>query len=1192
MSVHPDEKEIIDIIDKHLKKYNTITMSISMTQKLELEKDICNCLKDLVNIYLDETKSRQIFKKVDNTIIYESYKSTLNYNKKFIALTYVSYIVDMILFYYTHCEIYDMKGTSKKIIKYNIMPNTLTFQNANNLSSLFTNYNGYITPTRIYSDDVITDFNNGGFMNCIRVMQNTLQQNFTDFCKDFIRLLETKYPTFTSQQIKDAFYSSDNINFNSSEPLSIYNNIYDNWIDRLINLITNNTTDINIIKQKEKEIEKLIIINLENLNNIYYQYITDGYGFFALKYLKYLPNIQLSGCCLSFTLIEHYVLHRLYFESARIKLIIQCVECKNDVFYDTYHPLYTYTQESIYNNLLYYKNIKSISHWFTNFSDISHYKIDNIQLLMEKDENTNIQKLSKKQYNSLHNKIKNNKLIGPVLRNIPNYNVNPILKPLSLVNNTIDYFRLFIYPVIDAQIHYITINTKNIIDIQKVKFGKLDSNYDKWLINPIKTVQKLGSMIYETLENELKSFNKNNRNNPIKSISNNLEYLFDITQDISGNELEREQTRININKINNFEVDDIVNNILHPDINLRFNFQFNQTPSLYFDRKPDEIIDDSDTFLKDIMTKFVNNHFYNNNEITFNFFNVIQTIFKNGIDKYIEKRGLPKNCIIFVFKGGNIMRLLINKELEKNFSEKQMIIILDKVKDIFKKSDSDFQIYIKNLINSVDNKGIQITKIIMDEIYNDINKLTYLLLNRIRNIILLNPEEYINFMQNTDDYKSTLFTDILNTINKEKENSEKYKDVTFTSLRFENIVVGDDELDKYPYIITDKKDMSTIFTYHNKNSRGDMLLYLHEPLPNEAPLTVGDTRVAISINDYLYNSGKYDDLYDKLIEKNLIYNNRGNTNYYISYNNSIEMHKGLIDIKFNLLRIKINFSLTYKKLHKNGKTYNYLINIPGEYIDVSIPHYANADPEYIFKHIDDTDSPPITKYNINLSDKLSLDINGYSYTYFIKDLETVLFYQNQPPWNDNKYEKRILRILILYFVELVKNINTIEQQQMYIKFLDELRDIIGPNIIECRFHQQTTENKSDCDLKKKLEEFKKAIHELFKKYSNINDKLLYIKFFKYILVASEKDKTYISKYTGLAINGINTGILNNFPQVDVNEQLKYYKDLHIFYRTILNNISIHKYILENMFKINYVDVKEFTKIAGGYKKQKKNKIIS
>jgi len=1175
MSVHPDEKEIIDIIDKHLKKYNALTMSISMIQKLEIEKDICNCLKDLVNIYLDETKSRQIFKKIDNTIIYESLKSTLNYNKKLIALTYVSYIVDMILFYYTHCEIYDIKFSTKNIIKHGITPNTITFQNSNNLSSLFTDYNGFLTPTRIYSDDVITDFQNGGFMNHIRVLQNTLQQNFTDFCNDFIILLEKKYPTFTSQQIKDTFYSSDNINFNSSDPLSIYNNIYDNWIDRLINLITNNTTDNDILKQTEKEIERLIIKNLEDLNTKYYQYITDGYGFFALKYLKYLPNPTLSGCCLPFTLIEHYVLHRLYFEPSRIKLIIQCVGCRNQNLYGTNHPFYTYTQESIYNNLLYYKNIRAISHWFTNFSDISYYKIDNIKLLMEKNDIT------------LHNKFKNNKLVGPLLRNVPNYHQNPILKPLSLTNDTADYFKLFIYPIIDAQIHYVVLNTKNIMDIQKSLHVSTNPRYDKFIIYPIKTVSKLGSTIYETLENELKSFDKNNRNNPIKSISNNLEYLFDDTQDMSGNEVERKQTRTNINKINNFEVDDIVNNILHSDVNLRFNFQLNQNPSLYFDRKPNEIIDDSDTFLKDIMTKFVNNHFYNNNEITFNFFNVIQTIFKNGIDKYIQKRGLPENCIIFVFKGGNIMRLLINKELETNFSEKQMIIILDKVKDIFKKSDSDFQIYVKNLINSVDKNGIRITKIIMDEIYNDINKLTYLLLNRIRNIILLNPEQYINFMQNTDDYKSTLFTDILNTINKEKEDSEKYKDVTFTSIRFENIVVGDDELDKYPYIITDKKDMSTIFTYHNKNSRGDMLLYVHEPQPNETPLDAGNTRVAISINDYLYNSGKYDDLYDKLIEKNLIYNNRANTNFYISYNNSIEMHKGIIDIKFNLLRIKINFSLTYKKLHKNGKTYTYLINIPGEYIDVSLPHYTNMDTEYIFKHIDDTDLP-ITQYNINLSDKLLLNINGYSYTYFIKDLETVLFYQNQPPWNDNKYEKRILRILILYFVELVKNIKTIEQQQMYIKFLGELRYIIASNIIECRFHQQTIQDKSKCVLEDNFINFKTAIQELFtnKYYADVDDKLLYVKFFKYILVSSKEDNTYKSKYTGMAIDGINIGILQNIP-TDENEQLKYYKEFDSFYRTIMNNISIHKYILENMFKINYVNVKEFTKIAGGYKNKKK-----
>ncbi len=106
----------------------------------------------------------------------------------------------------------------------------------------------------------------------------------------------------------------------------------------------------------------------------------------------------------------------------------------------------------------------------------------------------------------------------------------------------------------------------------------------------------------------------------------------------------------------------------------------------------------------------------------------------------------------------------------------------------------------------------------------------------------------------------------------------------------------------------------------------------------------------MTFNKY-FRGLKDNDLLDKLIEKHIIYNNRTNTNFYISYNNSVHMRKGLIDVHFNLLRIKINFSLTYTELHRNGNTYTHLINIPGEYIDVSIPHYSNQDPIYLLGHM-------------------------------------------------------------------------------------------------------------------------------------------------------------------------------------------------------------------------------------------------
>lgn len=1087
----------------------------------------------------------------------------------------------MILFFLTHCQITETSN-GVKILKRVLNPNIFGRALANTLSSVYRDSKVLLTPYRMYNDNVLTDFTNGSFMNYVRQFQNTLQTDFTNFCDTLCQTFTTRYP-YTLLQIQDRIFSRDNIHFNAADRNTYYNNIYDNWIDRLIALITNNNQNVDIIRQTKTDIELIVMNTLNRYNHNNYQYIADGTGFFTYKYLKYQNNPSLYGSCITFTLIEQYVLHRLYIEPSRIKLIIQCSKCAQS---DGLHATHTYTHQSVYNTLIKYKKFKGITHWFTNLSDISYHKIENLQIIKERDPVTHRQLLNRQEYTRLADRVKNNKLSGPVLRNIPDYIVNPILKPQSLTNDTCDYFRLLFYPVLDSHVAYILINSNKIITSYVGTTSDLTAEF------PIKIITKLGSLIYETCENKLNNFNKLNRNNPISSIKSDLESIYDVSLDNPDNTAERTEIRQNITEINNFNIDDIVQNILNPNVGSRFTFDFTQNPSIYFDRTPNEEIDDSETFLKDIMTKFVNNHFYNNDETTYNFFNVVHTTFTNGINSYCRQRGLPENSILFSFKGGNIMRLLINKELQNNFSEKQMILLLDKVKDMFKKSDSDFQIYVTNFINQRDLQGNLITQQIMDEIYDDINKLTYLLLNRIRNIILLNPESYINFMQYSDTHKESILSEILASINNssDKRNSVTYRDVNFTELRFENLTVGDAQLDQFPYIVVDKKDMSNIFTYNNKNSRGDMLIYLHEPQPGEDPLVPGNTRVAVSQNNYIYNNIKYDDLLDKLIEKYIIYNNRANTNFYISYNNSVRMHRGLVDVHFNLLRIKINFSLTYTQLHRNGNTYTHLINIPGEYIDVSIPHYSNQDPVYVLGHMHDP-KPPLGKYRLNIHNKPIFSINGYSYTYFIKDLETVLFYQNSPPWLDNKYGKRIERLLILYFVEIFKITRTTADRDLYVDLFNEIQQSINILYDEIR---RTIIPVPDIRTRRQLLErqfltFKQNLSAIFRTYNTINPDLFVVKFFKQILISETTDDgewARISKYDGRQIPGINRGIvdyLQQFPEKDIDE---YYEKVINFYKTIAESIDINITIINNLFLTNREDIDEFTKIAGGSKKLK------
>ena len=70
-------------------------------------------------------------------------------------------------------------------------------------------------------------------------------------------------------------------------------------------------------------------------------------------------------------------------------------------------------------------------------------------------------------------------------------------------------------------------------------------------------------------------------------------------------------------------------------------------------------------------------------------------------------------------------------------------------KKCFKKSDSDFSIIIKDISN-------QIGKIAMDTIYKEITDLSYLLLNRIRDIMMTDLQNYCSFYSFSDKNRKSL----------------------------------------------------------------------------------------------------------------------------------------------------------------------------------------------------------------------------------------------------------------------------------------------------------------------------------------------------------------------------------------------------------------------------------------------------
>jgi hypothetical protein len=163
---------------------------------------------------------------------------------------------------------------------------------------------------------------------------------------------------------------------------------------------------------------------------------------------------------------------------------------------------------------------------------------------------------------------------------------------------------------------------------------------------------------------------------------------------------------------------------------------------------------------------------------------------------------------------------------------------------------------------------------------------------------------------------------------------------------------------------------------------------------------------------------------NRYIKKSEIYNN--NSYMRITYNDALEFNSSSGEkIKFALIRTKIKFILYNCDYERN--TY-------GELIDVSISHKDTFDIMYFFNNLKNN----ITRYRLEYNDK-NLYFIGPSLEYMIKELENILFKVNILPWYDEKYKKRINRLMYLYFVELfIKLDNSYDRYTTLNKLKDEL----------------------------------------------------------------------------------------------------------------------------------------------------------
>lgn len=396
---------------------------------------------------------------------------------------------------------------------------------------------------------------------------------------------------------------------------------------------------------------------------------------------------------------------------------------------------------------------------------------------------------------------------------------------------------------------------------------------------------------------------------------------------------------------------------------------------------------------KGILTEFIISELVKTADQTSNFLKLVVDTFTKALNIYSELRRLPNESILFLYKGGNVLRLLfheVTKELPLSVSQ----TIETFYKDSFKKSDADFSIYIDPRLPNY------------DIIYEDICNLTFLIENQIRNVFIQNPSYYFEYFRLNDETKKSILNSYLNKLNESGTVKEKKFDFDgkFTGLIFGDIKVGTDEeyVAKEDFVIAFVDRKTKDFSYNTK------LNYLHNAnLPNQ--------ELALLAN-----------------EQKAIYGNKKSSGMFTSAN-EITFGTPTYNVFFNLIRTKYAVNAIFDKTDKieaenitlsdvvqlgGGKK---LVKLDGELIDVSIIHKEDSFILHFFEHLHEN----FSTYTI----ATGLQFKAPSITYLIEDLEKILFTASEFPWNDSKYAKRIRRLLFMYFLLMLLNFKAGDKQK-------------------------------------------------------------------------------------------------------------------------------------------------------------------
>lgn len=463
----------------------------------------------------------------------------------------------------------------------------------------------------------------------------------------------------------------------------------------------------------------------------------------------------------------------------------------------------------------------------------------------------------------------------------------------------------------------------------------------------------------------------------------------------------------NDDNFNLFNVKDLVELVINGSYHVKHFNELNVTDYVIVPRTIEgDTFKDPEREFKDLFTDFVTFEMYNERVYIARFLKATITMMSNGINEYIKQTKLMKDDVIFLYKGGGVLRMLA-LDYMKEQPERMTEIMNANFSKYFKRSDADFGIYINPKLDNY------------EKVYDDITNLSYLLLHRLTIEFQSKLEHYFNLYTLKDEIVIEKLKQYLRELNNShpiKDPESEYYNIKFFNVILNGYDTANGQIPKLPRL-QDEKNMHNFNSDKSGSGKSDL------------GIDITTDKKHLSLYKIPYPT---EDPANPLLST--ILNGRNNMEFYTSVNRSLRLLQGDWYTRFNLVRTKVNFKAYYTRLGKLG-----LFNLGGELVDIAITHRDSSEVVHFFEHL--KDHVRTFKYVDPNDSTLNFSFQSYSLRYFLWDLEKMLFLQSKYPWNDKKYAKRIYRSLFLYAVNIIDNNQPLEEKvRMLQNFLTFLRN--------------------------------------------------------------------------------------------------------------------------------------------------------